>query len=517
MKILIVDDDTLDREVLKDSLILAGHEIRIARDGAEAWEMLCDDPCRMVITDWVMPGMDGVILCRRIREAKLPHYVYVILLTARATDLDVEEGLAAGADDILRKPFKPGELRLRIHNAERVLNLEEVAVVNRELTEARSVLQKQNTRLQELYGTAQTFVDNVSHEFRTPLTVIKEYASLISEGAFGDVTPDQRQFLQVIENRADDLNTMVDDMLDGSRLDSGMVSVVRRNCRINDIFERVRPILERKAASKDVDLRFEMAEPLLEVYVDEEKIGRVLINLVVNAVKFCSDPGKVRVWAKPHASGEVIVGVTDNGPGIPTEQQGELFQRFKQLETNIRGSSKGFGLGLNIAKELVDLNLGKMGLDSKPKSGATFTFTLPLAEPMAVLERYLDRIEAFRNGETLVSLVTATIPAADASSSAEVEEFLAHLMRGNDLLFQADTHCWLLLTPLSDLDLEKMLERFHSSFRDANRNRPREALPEIVYERLGTWSVTDTREQIKQQVAQTLNLPERNSLHNRCS
>ena len=313
------------------------------------------------------------------------------------------------------------------------------------------------------------------------------------------MTPDQHKFLQVIENRADDLNTMVDDMLDGSRLDSGMVSVVRRNCRVNDIIQRVRPMLERKAAAKEVELQFEMNEPLLEVYVDEEKIGRVLINLAVNAIKFCGDPGKICVWAEPHAGGGVIVGVTDNGPGIPVDRQGEIFERFKQLGTNVRGSSKGFGLGLSIAKELVDLNLGEMGLDSKPGSGTTFTFTLPPAEPIKVLERYLDRITELRNGGTMVSLTTVTIPNDGASSTAEVEEYLAHHLRRNDLLFPTDTHRWLLLTPLSELEQHKMLERLQCSFREANRNRPQGSLPEVVFERIGTWSVSDRREQIKQQ------------------
>jgi hypothetical protein len=455
-----------------------------------------------VISDWIMPGMNGTTLCRRIREAKLPHYVYLILLTSWARELDVVEGLAAGADDILVKPCRPAELRIRIHNAERVLNLEELAAANRQLSEARSVLEKQNVRLQELYGTAQTFVDNVSHEFRTPLTVIKEYASLILEGAVGDVTPEQNQFLQIIENRADDLNTMVDDMLDGSRLDSGMVSVVRRNSRISDIIERVRPMLERKAAAKDVELRFEMNDPQLEVYVDQEKIGRVLINLVVNAIKFCGEPGRIRVWSEPHPSGGVIVGITDNGPGIPVDRQGELFKRFKQLGTNNRGNSKGFGLGLSIAKELVDLNLGEMALESTPGTGSTFTFTLPPTEPVEVLERYLDRVIDLHDDGATVSLITVRISNGTAPNATEVGEFLEQLLRRNDLLFQTDTHGWLLLAPLSVLEQRELVERLESSFRNANRNRPNLALPEVAFTRIGTWPVAEMREHIKQHFTQ---------------
>jgi putative two-component system response regulator len=130
MKILAVDDDELARSVLTHALVQAGHEPLVARDGQEALAILRQDACRMVISDWVMPGMDGVELCRRIRAAEFPGYVYVILLTSRDDIQDVVEGLTAGADDFMTKPFHPAELRVRIRVGERILSLEtrEVAI-----------------------------------------------------------------------------------------------------------------------------------------------------------------------------------------------------------------------------------------------------------------------------------------------------------------------------------------------------------------------------------------------------
>ena len=130
MKVLIVDDDEVALEVLGHALQRAGHEPVVARDGQEALTILEQDSCRMVISDWEMPGMDGVELCRRIRAAESPGYIYVILLTGRDDIQDVVEGLTAGADDFMTKPFHPEELRVRIRAGERILSLEtrEVAI-----------------------------------------------------------------------------------------------------------------------------------------------------------------------------------------------------------------------------------------------------------------------------------------------------------------------------------------------------------------------------------------------------
>lgn len=681
MQILIVDDDEVSREVLEHSLIPTGHEILTAHDGDEAWNVLVSGQCRMVISDWVMPGTDGVTLCRRIRDADLPHYVYVILLTSWVRELDIVEGLSAGADDFMIKPIDPAELRVRIHNARRVLNLEELAAAqlaladrenrlrsifsqsrdaiivvdpvqdaildanlaacemfeqtkhrllsyraselhaeqhetlktllkdihdaehgvtlemqcrtasgelfpaevsastieidgkeclltilrdisdrkrteqqliqytcsledaNRELQVAKDLLETKNQRLRELYQLAHTFVDNVSHEFRTPLTVIKEYAELLAEGAVGESVEEQHRFLSVIADRADDLNTMVDDMLDGSKLDAGMMGVVRRRRSVAGIVERVRPVLERKAANRNVALEIDVPSHLPDVYVDEEKVGRILINLTVNAIKFCGTPGEVRIHAyeTPAATGGssgapapggiagwsgssrrtpreaefgVTVGVSDNGPGIEPARQAELFQRFKQFGGQVRGSCKGFGLGLSIAKELVDLNLGEISLSTSAASGTTFRFTLPGFDPIGITQRYLERLRAVLEESQLeISVLRVEVMpgrrsgfdetgmenTCDAQLHTDFEthpfddaieclNLLEHRLNRNDLMLRTRPRQGLIVAPVSRFELDRLIQRLREALRDASRNRPCGALPEVEFERLGTWS-----------------------------
>lgn len=124
MRILIADDDRVLLRLLQSALSREGHEVLEAADGQAAWELLQREPVRLVITDWMMPKMDGVELIRRIRAAGFPGYIYVILLTARDKKSDIVDGLEAGADDYLTKPFDPNELRARVSIGERILDLE---------------------------------------------------------------------------------------------------------------------------------------------------------------------------------------------------------------------------------------------------------------------------------------------------------------------------------------------------------------------------------------------------------
>ena len=124
MKILTVDDDAITLEMLNLSLQEAGYETQSASNGQEAMEILRGGACRIVITDWEMPVMNGLDLCRAIRREDFPSYVYTIILTSHATSEEVVEGLTAGADDFLTKPFNPAELTVRIRTAERILSLE---------------------------------------------------------------------------------------------------------------------------------------------------------------------------------------------------------------------------------------------------------------------------------------------------------------------------------------------------------------------------------------------------------
>ncbi|QVL47467.1 MAG: SpoIIE family protein phosphatase [Thiocapsa sp.] len=153
MRILIADDASDAREILGRLLKRWGHEVVTASNGREAWEILRQEPLRLIISDWMMPEIDGLELCRRVREAQWEHYVYFILLTARDDKEDLIEGMTAGADDFLTKSFNFEELRVRLRAAERILSLE-------------SQLALRNSKLEETNGKLHAALDRIQQDLR---------------------------------------------------------------------------------------------------------------------------------------------------------------------------------------------------------------------------------------------------------------------------------------------------------------------------------------------------------------
>jgi phosphoserine phosphatase RsbU/P len=149
MKILLVDDDTVARSILSELLRLQGHEVVEATDGQLAWELVKRGEISFIVSDWLMPNLPGVDLCRKIRAAALDHYIYVILCTSKAARSDLIEGMDAGADDFLVKPISPEELRVKVRAGERVLHLQqgladnnrELATINRRLESAHKLIE----------------------------------------------------------------------------------------------------------------------------------------------------------------------------------------------------------------------------------------------------------------------------------------------------------------------------------------------------------------------------------------
>ena len=489
IRLLLAEDDPSDAEMIKRLLSSATRsqfevEWTDTLDGAglAASSGLFD----ALLLDLGLPGALGLEGLAKLLGVN-PR-VPVIIVTHRDDEAMALAALQVGAQDYLVKGT------LTTDNLERSIRYatERHALVRR-LTDAQLVLESRHRRLAKLYRTAHKFVDNVSHEFRTPLTVIKEYVSLIKDGIVGEVSDEQRKMLATVEDRADDLNTMVDDMLDVSKLEAGILGVYRKRCQAIDILARVRPALERKALAKGVRLESDIEAHLPAVYCDAEKAGRVLVNLAVNAIKFCGRPGRVRLSCRKtrdHAS--VEFSVSDNGPGISPENQRLLFRRFKQLAPTVRSGGKGFGLGLSIAKELAEANLGEIRVASVPGQGSTFSFTLPVDDCQEVMRRYLRRIGEMRRRPPPVSLVKAEVEHSTSATLAEdVDGFLSCLLRYNDLLLRVGPRRWLIALPTPGDEVAAFRRRAEKTFREAARNRVGVPYPRIDFRSLGTWPACD--------------------------
>ncbi|MEM0926330.1 MAG: HAMP domain-containing sensor histidine kinase, partial [Planctomycetota bacterium] len=328
--------------------------------------------------------------------------------------------------------------------------------------------------------TAQRFVENVSHDFRSPLTVIMEYAALISDEIAGPINSEQRNLLGIIDDRAADLNNMVDDMLDASKLESGMLGASRSRASIREIIDRTLASIERKAEVREVNLHVDFPEIVPPVFCDEEKVERVMINLASNAIKFTPHGGNVTLRVRRSGVDEVLVDVEDDGIGIPKAKLDEISERFSQVKSwNVGCGSKGFGLGLSIAQELVNINLGQMHVESEDGKGSTFGFTLPIDDPEVVTRKFLNRLRAVESAPFL-SLFQVQVPAYAAPSDAdEVRQFLTYFLRQNDLLLPHQADSMLMLVSASTMQMHTFLERLADERERLNRNRPRGPLPEF--------------------------------------
>jgi hypothetical protein len=486
LRVLTVEDDPDNAQFVRLSLLkarLTSFAVTRAETLAEADACLDSDEYDVVLLDLELPDARGFEGLRHLQD-RYPE-IPVVVLTSNGDPAVAMEAASQGAQDYLTKgDVKADVLEHVLHHA-----------VSRhrmflQLQSANKALDQKNARLEQLHETARHFVDTVSHEFRTPLTVIKEYVTIIRDGLAGPVTERQREFLGIANDRADDLAIMVDDMLDASRLEAGVLSVWRRESKVADILDHVRPLLERKAAVRHVSLEISSHEDLPNVYCDPEKIGRVVVNLAANAIKTCGQGGNVKLWAKRnHDAGEVLIGVTDTGPGISRDNLKVIFQRFRQSNDSVAGGTEGFGLGLAIAKGLVQLNFGEMRVESALGEGSTFSFTVPVWDPLEVLRRYVARVEADANDAKSAGLIVARTPPSTAPAASHViDEFLQDHFRGNDLVVRANPHQWLIVVNRHDGEMDRVLERVTEAWSNANRNMPGEGLPQIAYREVGTWT-----------------------------
>jgi len=216
----------------------------------------------------------------------------------------------------------------------------------------------------------------VVHEIRTPLTAIMSYADLLLRP---ELNPTQREnFLGIIRQEADRLGTLVSQFLDLARLESGRVSLAQESFDLATIVNLssnvIAPLVKEHAAT----LSIELAENLLPAWGDSQRIHQVLLNLISNALKYSDQGAQVTLTAQRHAEG-LLMGVHDNGPGIPPEQLPRLFQKFSRLPGSER-RAVGAGLGLVITRQIVEGHGGHIWVESELGQGSTFYFTLPIAK-----------------------------------------------------------------------------------------------------------------------------------------
>lgn len=318
-----------------------------------------------------------------------------------------------------------------------IQNISDRKQVESTLLESRRIIGEQNVELSRMADRAHRVVDDVSHEFRTPLAVIKEFASIIRDGVAGPVSEDQARYLEIMSGAVVDLNHMVEDLLDSSKLRAGILRVDRKGHSVASVFEAVRPTLAGKAASRSIGIDEQIPADLPWIFADEEKVRRVITNLMTNAIKFSPEGGRIVLGAiVGPRDNEVSISVTDCGPGLSAQEISQIFGRFQQTDTARDTKVKGFGLGLNIAHELAGLNLGRISVLSRKTVGSTFSFTLPVCDIDSILSHYFESLSNIERPGPTLALLRAT--AEGTADSKELGAFLASITYASDLVLPED-------------------------------------------------------------------------------
>jgi two-component system sensor histidine kinase NblS len=354
----------------------------------------------------LMSIADGVVVCDRDNKVQI--------VNAAATDL-----FAKDAKEILGKPLvfctegpdmpqicqvvqaftdsvSPGNLEpvaQQVHLGDLVLRVNIAPIILSNEFLGSVMIMHDITRQAELERMKNEFISNVSHELRTPITSIKSYVDTLCN--HGDKLDPEiyREFLNIIDNEADRLMFLVNDVLELSRVEEGARELEMQELPLENACEYAIRSVNMMAKDKQIELFFEHPEEMPLVSINQESMERVLINLLTNAIKYTPHGGNIHVNSRflPEVN-EVMVSVKDDGIGIPEECIEHIFDRFYRVERKVH-TIKGTGLGLTIVKKIVERHGGHLSVESALGQGSTFSFYLPVFPAVFTSENN-------KNGET---------------------------------------------------------------------------------------------------------------------
>ncbi len=433
MKILIVDDKTENLYFLESLLKGFGYEVITAVNGKDALEKLRSYSFNMIISDILMPEMDGFQLLKNVKNDDDLRYIPFVFYTATYNDdKDKEFGLKLGACKYIEKPIDPeelikiiqgiirdcesGELKPKkpvIEKEEEILKLYSERLVNRlenkmldlekEIAERKQVekeLIKAKERAEESDRLKTAFLQNMSHEIRTPMNAIVGFSQLLANP---ELTKDNKlDYIKYINNGSELLLDIINNVLELSQIETEQIKINEQIININEVLSEIYSIYEQKAQEKE----FELFQPICDlekkesiITTDKTKFRQILINLLYNAFKF-TEKGHIKFGYKLKEN-NIEFFVEDTGIGIEKEQEEKIFERFFQTTEGAHPKYRGLGIGLAICKEYTEMLNGKIWTESVHGKGSTFYFTLSYKKPI-IPEKTVKRESNVIQGKTIL-------------------------------------------------------------------------------------------------------------------
>jgi signal transduction histidine kinase len=360
--ILVVDDDPLMRMLMRDTLEREGFAVIEAEDGVDALARFNETRPALMIIDVLMPIMDGYETCRQLRQRPETTYLPILVATALDDVASIDEAYRAGATDFIAKPINWPVLGHRVRYMLRVLA-------------AKAAADKAN-------GAKTEFLANMSHELRTPLNAIIGFAQIIRGQHLGPVgVPQYVDYVHDICDAGEHLLAMINSVLDISKVEAGTYYIEEQPVDLSEIIRACVSTIGGAAAHKHIQIAapagtlFAGSAPT--VLGDSHALRQVLSNLLSNAVKFTPEGGRIEIRIETGADGAVALAVADTGIGMTPAEVALAIEPFQQIENTLTKHYEGAGLGLPLAKRLIELQSGWLRIDSVPGAGTTIQAWLP--------------------------------------------------------------------------------------------------------------------------------------------
>jgi two-component system, sensor histidine kinase and response regulator len=354
--ILLIDDEVANLRLLETHLRAIDCSVASFQDPLMALEAAEQSPPDLVLLDLQMPGIDGIQVCRRLKEASSTRLVPVLVVTASDSKKHRMAALDSGADDFLGKPIDRVELLARV----------------RSLLRSKKLMDQ----LQDANLAKNEFLANMSHEMRQPLSSILGFTEILlsNPDGFADQTR-ARHYVDNVQTAGRHLLALIADVLDLARIEARRMDLTLIEIDVHKLLMSVQEMMQPIAEANGVTLRLDPSESQF-VIADELRLRQIVLNLVSNALKFTPSGGLVKITTASDPQW-LEVAVADSGVGIAAEDHGRVFEAFTQLEVPTK-REPGAGLGLAMVKQLVELHGGRILLESELGRGTTMRVRLPL-------------------------------------------------------------------------------------------------------------------------------------------
>ncbi len=370
--ILIVDDVPENIRILGNILSEQDFRVAVATNGPQALRIASLSRPDLILLDVQMPEMDGYEVCRRLKLEEGTSAIPVIFLTARVEPEDVLHGFHLGAVDYVSKPFRSAELIARVSTQI------QLARTRQELIGKNELLDRTIAELRDTNVAKDRFFSIVAHDLRNPFQGLLGYSDLLRQDLDVLDMSEIRAYVEQIHQICSSTYTMLDNMLEWSRIQLNRLEVDPRPIDPVEVVERAIAMVPINAAAKNITI-VNTVEPGLHMMADEKVLHSVLLNLLSNAIKFTREGGRVTIAAR-RSFNEIVISVEDTGVGMSPSDQQKLFRIDKQHSTRGTSNEKGTGLGLLLCKDMLAKISGKIWCSSVEGRGSTLYFSLPDAD-----------------------------------------------------------------------------------------------------------------------------------------